>query len=347
MANTESTWRDKLADGVVIPALPLPLFEEGKWSPRHQQAIVRYYVEAGAGGIAAGVHSTQFEIRQPQHALFEPVLQLTAEVLDRYAAHDFVRIAGICGDTKQALAEACLAAKIGYHAGLLSLSAFNGEPEAAAIEHAKQVASVLPIVGFYLQPAVGGCVLSYQFWREFCEIENVVAVKIAPFNRYQTWDVIRAVIDSGRGEICLYTGNDDSIIVDLLTPFAWQGTTRFIQGGLLGQWGVWTRQAAKTLAEIKVARASDAINPAWLTRNAALTDANAALFDAANNFAGCIPGIMEVLRRQGLAPSNRCLNVEEKLSPGQMEEIDRVCKAYPELTDDKFVRTNLNRWLGE
>jgi dihydrodipicolinate synthase/N-acetylneuraminate lyase len=343
--NPNTNWRVSLSDGLVIPALPLTLDGNGDWSRRHQQAVMRYYIDAGAGGIAAGVHSTQFEIRNPEHALFEPVLRLMAEAMDRWAPADFVRIAGICGGTDQARHEASLAAETGYHAGLLSLAAFSDQPEEAAISHAQSIAKLLPIVGFYLQPAVGGRVFSYDFWRRFCEIEDVVAIKIAPFNRYQTWDVIRAVIESGRENITLYTGNDDNIIADLLTPFVCNGQTRFIHGGLLGQWGVWTRQAVEMLEEINTARSGKTIAADWLTRNASLTDANAAVFDVANGFAGCIPGILEVLRRQGLAPSVRCLNPDEVLSPGQCEELDRVCRSYPELTDDAFVSQHLEAWL--
>lgn len=341
-----SDWRSNLASGLVIPALPLTLHEYGEWSRRHQQAVMRYYIDAGAGGVAVGVHSTQFEIRDPQHGLFEPILKLMSETMDRYASPDFVRIAGICGTTEQAQAEAASAIAHRYHAGLLSLTAFRDHTEDAAIAHIKTVAEILPIIGFYLQPAVGGRILSYSFWQRFCEIENVVAIKIAPFNRYQTWDVVRAVIESGRRDITLYTGNDDNIIVDLLTPFSWNGEERFIEGGLLGQWGVGTKRAVELLQEIKSARKQNSISTNWLTRNAALTDANAALFDAANDFTGCIPGILEVLRRQGLAPSVRCLNANEQMSAGQFEELDRVNRAYPELHDDDFIREHLDDWLS-
>ena len=349
MATTDDStakWRSQLAGGLVIPALPLTLCSDGSWSERHQQTVLRYYIDAGAGGVAVGVHSTQFAIREPQHGLFEPVLRLARSVLDEYADTGFVRIAGICGGTEQARQEASLAAELEYHAGLLSLASFGNETERAALEHAREIARLLPIVGFYLQPAVGGRVLSYDFWRHFCDVENVVAIKIAPFNRYFTWDVVRAVIDSGRNDITLYTGNDDNIIADLLTPFSWNGKTRFIRGGLLGQWGVWTKRAVELLDEIDTARKSHTISAGWLSRNAALTDINAAVFDSANGFAGCIPGILEVLRRQGLAPSTRCLDPGEVLSPGQAEEIDRVTTAYPNFTDDEFVREHLDRWLN-
>jgi dihydrodipicolinate synthase/N-acetylneuraminate lyase len=259
----------------------------------------------------------------------------------------FVKIAGVCGETPQAISEARLAVDTGYHAGLLSLSAVARRTEPQLLEHCAAVAAEIPLVGFYLQPAVGGRVLSYRFWRSLAELESLVAIKIAPFNRYQTLDVVRAVIDAGRSDVALYTGNDDNIVVDLLTPFEFSGTTRWIVGGLLGQWGVWTRRAVELLDEIKTARGSDdAALAGWLSLNAEVTDANAAIFDAANRFAGCIPGIMEVLRRQGLTPSNRCLDPAETLSPGQSEGIDRVWLEHRHLTDDAFVQANLDRWLS-
>ena len=348
METTEANdagWRAKLRAGGVIPALPLALEADGQWSPRHQRALLRYYHEAGSLGIAVGVHSTQFEIRSPENALFEPILQLSRDVMEAECPEDFVRIAGICGKTPQALAEVELAKAHGFHAGLLSLAAFGDEDEAAALVHARSIAEQLPIIGFYLQPAVGGRVFSYRFWREFAEIPNLVAIKIAPFNRYQTIDVVRAVMDSGREEVALYTGNDDHIIGDLLTPFEWKGRRRYLDGGLLGQWGVWTRAAVELFHRVREARKGPSLSREWLTRNAHLTEANAAVFDATNDFRGCIPGILEVLRRQGLVPSRRCLDPDETLSPGQAEELDRVCELYPELRDDEFVREHLERWL--
>lgn len=351
-----SSWRARLEEGLVIPACPLTLEADGSWSTRHQRAVIRYYLASGVGGIAVGVHSTQFEIRQPQHGLFEPILRLVAEEIDRHESkadqEDVVRIAGVCGPAEQAMREAGLAADLGYHAGLLSLTAVGGAGEAAMIAHAEQVAKVIPIVGFYLQPAVGGRVLGFDFWRRFCDIPEVVAIKIAPFNRYQTLDVIRAVDLSGRDDIALYTGNDDNIIADLLTPMDFGRGRRWIVGGLLGQWGVWTRAAVELLEEIRRVReeyeaTGRPISLDWWTRNAQLTDANAAVFDAANGFAGCIPGILEVLRRQGLAPSVRCLDQREKLSIGQAEELDRVSAAYPWLIDDPFVRQHRDEWLWE
>ena len=345
---SDQPWRSHLAAGQVIPACPLTLRADGEWSEPHQQAVLRYYLEAGAGGLAVGVHSTQFAIRDPKHGLFEPLLRFAAQVIDaemRSTPDPFVKVAGVCGETPQATSEAQLAASLGYHAGLLSLTAMAKAPDAVLLEHCRRVAEVLPVIGFYLQRAVGGRVLSYEFWRSFCEIDNVVAIKIAPFHRYRTLDVVRAVVDAGRDNIALYTGNDDNIVVDLLTRFPFGDPPRMIVGGLLGQWGVWTRRAVEMLEAIKRAREQAQIPTHWLTTAAALTDANAAVFDASGAFAGCIPGIMEVLRRQGLAPSNRCLDPHEVLSPGQADQLDRVAQAYPELSDDAFVRAHLDRWL--
>jgi dihydrodipicolinate synthase/N-acetylneuraminate lyase len=341
--------RQHLLSGVVIPAHPLALTPRRTLDERRQRALTRYYVDAGAGGIAVGVHTTQFAIRD--HGMFRPVLELAAETARQAAGEPDVMalIAGVVGETRQALDEAELARSLGYHAILLSLGALAHAEEPALLRHCQAVAEVIPVVGFYLQPAVGGRVLDYRFWREFCEIANVVAIKIAPFNRYQTLDVVRAVMESGREDIALYTGNDDNIVVDLLTPFereiGGRSARRGIVGGLLGQWAVWTRRAVEMLDSIKVARASETFDRAWLSRGAALTDANGAIFDVRHAFAGCIPGIHEVLRRQGLIRGVWCLDPEECLSPGQAQEIDRVTRLYPGLTDDDFVRENLDRWL--
>ncbi|MBS0664246.1 MAG: dihydrodipicolinate synthase family protein [Verrucomicrobia bacterium] len=345
--------RAHLLQGHVIPAQPLALDQHRRFSEKHQRAITRYYVASGVGGLAVGVHSTQFEIREPQHNLFRPVLELASRTIDEELASSprpFIKISGLCGRTDQALREAELARSFGYHAGLLSLSAFKADTEDAMIEHCRKVASAIPIVGFYLQPAAGGRLLGYSFWRRFAEIPNVVAIKIAPFNRYQTIDVVRAVAESGREDIALYTGNDDSIVVDLFTPFtfdvAGRKVTRRIVGGLLGHWGVWTRSAVQLLEEIKQARKSSSLDAAWLDRAIAVTDMNAALFDSANGFKGCIPGILEILRRHGLVPSIHCLNPHEVLSPGQADELTRVSRAYPQLTDDAFIAAHRDRWLA-
>ena len=341
--------RPHLLAGQVIPALPLALNRARRWSERHQRAVIRYYLDAGSGGLAVGVHSTQFAIRDPRIGLYEPVLRLAAETVRQWLGpklRPFALIAGLCGHTPQALREARLAAAHGYHAGVLSLGAWIREPEKAVLAHCRRVARTLPLIGFYLQPAVGGRDFSFRFWREFAEIPELVAIKIAPFNRYRTIDVVRAVIAARRDDVALYTGNDDNIIADLVTPFSFEGRTRHIVGGLLGQWGVWTERAVALLNEIKSARRKPRLESVWLSRNAAITDANAAIFDPAHNFAGCLPGIHEVLRRQGLFASAACLDPQERLSPGQAAEITRVTRAHPWLVDDDFVRQHRSRWLA-
>jgi len=323
--------------GTVIPAHPLALTVERKLDERRQRALTRYYLDAGAGGIAVAVHTTQFAIRE--QGLLEPVLALARE--EQAGREDVIGIAGICGPTKQAEREAALAKHLGYDAGLLSLAALPNANTRKLIEHVSAVAEILPVVGIYLQPAVGGRVLPYEFWRQFAEIPNVIGIKMAPFNRYQTIDVIRAVADSGRDDITLYTGNDDNIVLDLLTPHHFSGRTLRIKGGLLGHWSVWTRRAVELQAELQTAT----VTPEHLARAIAVTDSNAAFFDAANQFHGCIAGLHEVLRRQGLLAGFWCLDPNEGLSPGQLEEIDRVYAQYPELNDDAFVSENLDRWL--
>lgn len=344
--------RQALRRGVVIPALPLALNRDRRFDERRERALVRYYLEAGAGGLAAGVHTTQFEIRLPQVGLFEPVLKLAVEEQRRFTAatgHNPIMIAGAVGPTAQAVREAELAAGLGYDAVLLSLAALKEAPNPALLNHCRAVAAVLPVVGFYLQPAVGGRRLDVDFWRAFAQIENVVAVKMAPFNRYQTLDVVRGVIESGRAdEITLYTGNDDNIVADLLTDYTLSDglrpvTTR-IAGGLLGHWAVWTQKAVGILQRVHAADTGDEVCR-LLELGVQVTDCNAAFFDAAHAFAGCITGIHEVLRRQGLLEGIWTLNENEALSPGQKEEIDRVSKAYPHLNDDAFVAKNLDRWL--
>jgi len=331
--------REHVRAGQVIPAHPLALTESRSLDEARQRGLTRYYIDAGAGGVAVGVHTTQFAIRDSGVGLLRPVLELAIDEARASAETDrtFAMIAGVCGPTAQASGEAELAAALGYDAGLLSLGGLGTASDDELLAHCRTIAEVIPLFGFYLQPAVGGRVLSYRFWREFAEIPNVWAIKIAPFNRYQTIDVVRAVVEAGRGDIALYTGNDDNIVADLLTPFPISvgGTTvlRWIDGGLLGQWAVWTRGAVALLAAIKDARASGEYGPTLLSHGAALTDANAAVFDAANGFAGCIPGIHEVLRRQGLLDGVWCLDPDEVLSPGQAEEISRVERSYPEVTD--------------
>jgi hypothetical protein len=341
-----------LNTGTVIPAHPLALKANRHLDERRQRALTRYYIAAGAGGLAVGVHTTQFAIRNPHVGLFEPVLKLAAEEMDRAdcnRSEPLIRIGGICGMTDQALREAQLLRDLRYSAGLLSLAATAELEENTVIGHCREVANVLPIIGFYLQPAVGGRVLSYRFWREFSEIENVVAIKIAPFNRYQTLDVGRAVAESGR-EIALYTGNDDNILVDLVTPYvfkiAGRSQERRMVGGLLGHWAVWTKSAVELLEEChSVVHDGGAVPKRLLQRNVEVTDCNAAFFDVANQFAGCIAGLHEVLRRQGLLEGIWCLDPTEMLSHGQIEEIDRVYHAYPHLNDDDFVREGRDAWL--
>ena len=319
-------WLASFRKGGVIPAHPLALTAERKLDERRQRALTRYYVAAGVSGVAVGVHTTQFAIREA--GLLRPVLELARE-----EAVDVVRIGGVCGPTRQAVREAALLRDLGYHAGLLSLAALVNANGRKLIEHVRAVAEVLPVVGFYLQPAVGGRVLPYAFWRQFVEIENVVGIKIAPFNRYQTLDVMRAVAESGR-ELALYTGNDDNIVVDLLSEF--QGV-RFV-GGLLGHWAVWTKKAVEMQAKVRKHK-----DP--LRLNLEVTDANAAFFDAANGFKGCIAGLHEVLRRQGMLDGIWCLDPHEGLSKGQAEEINRVYAAYPHLNDDAFVAAHRDAWL--
>ena len=310
--------------------------------------MTRYYIDAGAGGIAVGVHTTQFAIRKPRHGLLRPVLELAADTARAWPDGDrLALVAGISGDTRQAVAESTLARTLGYHAGLVSLGGMADATDKQLVGHCRRVGEVLPLFGFYLQPAVGGRALGFRFWRALADVPELVAIKIAPFNRYATLDVVRAVAESGRTDVALYTGNDDAILNDLVTPFpgvaGGKPVTRRIVGGLLGQWAVWTRRAVELLERVKGAKEGEP--GAWATEAAAITDANGAIFDAAHGFAGCIPGIHEVLRRQGLLRGTWCLDPRERLSPGQAREIDRVTQAYPQLTDDDFVRENLDRWM--
>ena len=348
--------RNRLGEGMVIPACPLALNARRKLDERRQRALFRYYLAAGAGGLAVGVHTTQFAIRHPKVKLYKPILQLAADELRAHrrrltpGSSAPIGIAGICGKTRQATAEAALARDLGFDAGLLSLGAFQTGTESELLAHCRQIARILPIIGFYLQPAAGGRVLPYSFWRRFAEIEEVVAIKIAPFNRYQTLDVIRAVSESGRDDIALYTGNDDNIVMDLLTPFRFdvrgKRIERHIVGGLLGHWAVWTKRAVELHAECRrIARDEAPIPVALLNRAIEITDCNAAIFDAANAYAGCIPGIHEVLRRQGLLEGIWCLDPEEKLSPDQRNQINRVYAAYPHLNDNAFVEQHRVKWL--
>jgi hypothetical protein len=363
-----------LRDGLVIPAHPLALTPARKLDERRQRALTRYYHAAGVGGVAVGVHTTQFEIREAKHGLFKPVLALAAETIracDSARAlargqkgspvgpteaptgrrRPTVLVGGVCGRTRQALAEAEFLNSAGYHIGLLSLTAFPKESEQMILRHCQAVAQCIPIFGFYLQPAAGGRALSVEFWRQFAEIPNVVAIKVAAFNRYQTFDVVRAVAEVGRAaEIALYTGNDDHIVLDLVTEYSVKTGRREVRasfaGGLLGHWACWTREATKILPLCRRYRNKKSIPAELLTLAAAITDCNAAFFDPNHQFAGCIPGIHEVLRRQGLLANLICLEPGARLSPGQRAEIDRVYRCYPELNDDSFVQTHLPEWLA-
>ncbi|MBX3441099.1 MAG: dihydrodipicolinate synthase family protein [Planctomyces sp.] len=340
-----------LRQGLVIPAHPLALTPERRLDERRQRALSRYYLEAGAGGLAVGVHTTQFEIHDASVGLLRPVLELAAETSRTFASggRPPVLVAGICGRTAQAVREAELACDLGYHAGLLSLAAFGGEADDVLLAHVRAVGAVLPVFGFYLQPAVGGRRLEHSFWRAFAEIPAVAAIKVAPFNRYATLDVVRAVADSGRAaEIALYTGNDDAIVADLLTPWlAGPGASplRFV-GGLLGHWACWTNSAVRVHRLCRDAVAAGMASADVLALSAMVTDMNAALFDAANGFRGCVAGIHEVLRRQGLLSDVRLLDPDAGLSRGQSAELDRVIARYPHLTDDEFVAENRDRWLS-
>ena len=338
-----------LHKGVVIPAHPLALDAQRKLDPRRQRALTRYYLDAGAGGLAVGVHTTQFAIREA--GLYRMVLDLAMKTSVEWARRPAVMVAGIVGRTAQAIQEAQLAVELGYHAGLLSLAAMKGSSEDEMIAHAKAVAREIPLVGFYLQPAVGGIVLPTSFWRRFAAIDNVVAIKIAPFNRYRTLDVVRGVVEAGAVDrVTLYTGNDDHIVPDLVTPYAiaHQGKVVCvrIRGGLLGHWSVWVRKAVELLDQAHLAAGANAVPAELLALDSQVTDCNAAIFDVANNFHGVIAGCHEILRRQGLLEGIWCLDATETLGPGQKEEIDRVYAAYPHLNDDAFVRQNLERWLA-
>jgi len=372
---------DTLRSGCVIPAHPLALKPDRKLDERRQKALTRYYLASGAGGLALGVHTTQFAIHDPKIGLYQPVLELAIETARTFAVstphqlslsetvvpspapckpvsgklvrgNEPIMIAGIVGDTRHAVKEARLARDIGYHLGLLSLTALRGKSIDELVGHAREVAQIIPVMGFYLQEVISQMVLPIEFWQKFVEIPNVLAIKIAPFNRYQTLDVLEAVAHSGRaGEVALYTGNDDNIISDLLTRYEFNVNGRLVSlhivGGLLGQWACWTRRAVEYLTRIKTIRESGTQVPQkMLTLANQLTLANKAIFDADNHFAGCIPGISYILKQQGLLKELSTLNPDEQLSPGQADKIDRIRRDYPHLTDDDFVKDNLHKWLS-
>jgi len=338
-----------LAEGTVIPAHPLALDSSRRFDRLRQRALTRYYIDAGAEGLAVGVHTTQFAIREA--GLYESVLAAAVEDSRAWTRRPLVLIAGICGRTPQAVSEARTAVRHGYHAGLLSLAALEGEHESALIAHCRAVADEVPLVGFYLQLSVGGIDLDAHFWRSFAEIDNVVAIKVAPFNRYRTLDVVRGVVEAqAERRVALYTGNDDHIVLDLVTPFTVMRdgapiTIRF-RGGLLGHWSVWVRSAVELLARIKEETGRGSVSESLLALDSRVTDCNAAFFDVANEFRGCIAGCHEVLRRQGLLDGIWCLDPNESLSPRQSEAIDRVYAIHADLCDDSFVRANLERWLA-
>lgn len=346
--------RSILHRGVVIPAHPLALNVDRKFDERRQRALSRYYIAAGSGGLALGVHMTQFAIRDLKHDLLKPVLELAKEEMDRadHQSHEpMLRIGGLCGSTAKAVAEGQLLRDLEYHAGLLNLAAMCGTPENELLDHCREVAQIIPLFGFYLQSTIGGLELPYSFWRRFVEIPEVVAIKIAAFDRYQTLDVLRAVAESGRRDIALYTGNDDSIVMDLITPHCFEVNGKKVElrivGGLLGHWAVWTRRAVEILEEChRLMEGPKPIPVTTLTLAVEVTDSNAAFFDAANQFRGCIPGLHEVLRRQGLLEGIWCLDPNEILGRGQKQEIDRVYKVYPHLNDDNFVKSNRDNWLA-
>jgi len=342
----------RLLEGAVMPAHPLALTSGRRLDERRQRALTRYYLAAGAGGVAIGVHTTQFEIHDPRVGLLRPVLELGAEAAAEVHSgrRRFICIAGVHGPTRQVVAEATMAADLGYHAALVSFAGLRHVPLARLVARARAAAQVMPIIGFYLQPAVGGRALPRSFWHQLLEIDNLVAIKVAPFNRYQTLEVVRAVWESGRAKsVALYTGNDDHILLDLLTPYRFNprhAPVRFA-GGILGQWAVWTRRAVGHWRACRrlASRPEQVIPRSLLTVAAQVTEANAAIFDVAHGFRGSIPGIHEVLRRQGLLRGRWCLDPACDLSPGQQAEIDRVCRAYPHLTDDRFVAEHRDDWL--
>jgi len=339
-----------LHEGTVIPAYPLALNPDRSFDEENQRLLAHYYMDAGAGGIAVGVHTTQFEIREPKYNLFETLLKIADEEITKAKLdRPFIKIAGICGSTEQAVAEAKLADQYNFDMALLSMGSLPDYSEADLLERTRQVAAEIPVFGFYLQPSVGGRIFTYQFWKEFMLIDNVVAVKTAPFNRYQTLDVLRAVCQSPRrDEIAVYTGNDDNIVPDLLTSYEMNVEGKMVRkefvGGLLGHWAVWTSKAVELLAEIKTAKATGKGYAELLAKGTQVTDCNAAFFDINNQFQGCIPGINEVLARQGLLQGNYCLNPREVMGPGQSDEITRVYQDYPNLNDDQFVKDNLKKW---
>ncbi len=341
-----------LAEGTVIPATPLVLDENRKLNEKGLRLLTNYYLDSGVGGIATAVHTTQFEIRDPKVGLFEPVLRIVSDEISKYenkTGKVILKVCAVCGPTEQAVSEATLAKKYGYDAVLLSPSGLADLTEDEMIERTKAITEILPTIGFYLQPAAGGRLFSYEYWQRLCALDNIVAIKCAPFNRYYTLDVVRAAALSERSDkITLYTGNDDNIVMDLITKFEFEKdgktVTKCFEGGLLGHWAIWTHNVVRMLYTIKEERKKDSVSPKFLTLAAQVTDANAVLFDAANGFTGGTPGIHEVLRRQGLMENILCLNPDMTLSPGQADELDRIQREYPHFNDDKFVKEHISEW---
>lgn len=340
-------------NGTVIPATPLALDENRNFDEDGLRLLMRYYLNAEVGGIATAVHTTQFEIRDPKVNLFEKVLTVVKDEIDSFenkTGKVIARVSGVCGPKEQAVAEAKIAKSLGYDAVLLSPGGLGHLSEEELIERTKAVASEMPVIGFYLQEKCGGRIFSFDYWAKICEIQNVIAIKCASFNRYTTLDVVRAAsLSSRKDEITLYTGNDDNIVVDLLTKYKFTDRNGNIvengfKGGLLGHWTLWTQNVVKMYNMLMEAKKYDKIDANLLTLNAQVTDANAAFFDPAHNFAGCIPGVHEVLRRQGLMKGTWCINPDEVLSEGQADEITRVSKDYPHLTDDEFIKENIDTW---
>ena len=342
--------RGILKEGIVIPAHPLALDKNRKLDEKRQRGLTEYYLNAGAGGVAIGVHTTQFEIHNEKVGFLKPVLEMGAEVIGDFEKEHkkkIVKIAGVCGDTNQALREAELAVEMGYDAGLLKLGSFQGKGIDEIINHCKKVSEIIPVFGFYLNPEIGGIELPFEFWCKFLEIENIAAIKVAPFDRYKTLDVIRAISETGRFDVSLYTGNDDSIISDLISIYKTETAEIKFSGGLLGHWAFWTKKAVEYFEEIKkIMKNKEPVSPKILKLAMEVTDVNSAVFDAKNNFSGCIPGINYMLVKRGLLEGEWCIDPSVSLSPWQKGEIDRVWESYPHLRDDDFIHGNIERWLN-
>ena len=340
---------ERFKDGAVLPAHLLSLKSDKSFDKHRMRALTRYYLDAGAGGVAVGVHTTQFAIRSK--GLYEPVLKQVAETVAEFGDDGTLKVAGVTGKTEQALGEARIARALDYDAALLNVAAFAGVSEEEILTHCRAIAAVMPIIGFYLLTEVGGIVLSRDFWKQFCEIENVVGIKVAPFNRYRTLDVAHGIVQArAEHRVSLYTGNDDHIVLDLLTPMAVPRGKEMVEvrfrGGLLGHWAIWTKKAVEIFERIKNISKGDSVPMELLALDSIVTDCNRAIYDAQHDFRGCIPGCHEVLKRQGLFEGTWCLDPNEVLSPGQAQLIDQVYLDYPDMNDDEFVRANLNRWLS-